>query len=88
MSRPLRIEYPNAWYHVMSRGRRAEKIFSHKKDYTTFLELTKESVEMWNVKIGAYCLMPNFHMLIQTPEANLRQVENPHTRRPAIKRTC
>jgi hypothetical protein len=24
--RPLRIEYPNAWYHVMNRGRRGEDI--------------------------------------------------------------
>ena len=64
MSRPLRIEYPNAWYHIMSRVRRAEKIFSHKKDYITFLELTKESLQMWNVKIGAYRLMPHYSMLI------------------------
>jgi hypothetical protein len=28
MSRPLRIEYPDAWYHVMNRGRRSEKVFS------------------------------------------------------------
>ena len=27
MSRPLRIQYPDAWYHVMNRGRRGEKIF-------------------------------------------------------------
>lgn len=27
MSRPLRIEYQDAWYHVMNRGRRGEEIF-------------------------------------------------------------
>ena len=27
MSRPLRIEYPDAWYHVMNRGRRGESVF-------------------------------------------------------------
>lgn len=27
MTRPLRIEYPDAWYHVMNRGRRGEEIF-------------------------------------------------------------
>ncbi len=26
MSRPLRIQYPDAWYHVMNRGRRGEEI--------------------------------------------------------------
>ena len=33
MSRPLRIEYPDAWYHIMNRGRRSENIFSDEKDY-------------------------------------------------------
>ena len=28
MSRPLRIIYDGAWYHVMNRGRRSEEIFS------------------------------------------------------------
>jgi len=27
MARPLRIEYPGAWHHVMNRGRRGEIIF-------------------------------------------------------------
>lgn len=33
MSRPIRIEYPDAWYHIMNRGRRSENIFSDEKDY-------------------------------------------------------
>jgi REP element-mobilizing transposase RayT len=72
MSRPLRIEYPGAWYHVMNRGRRSETIFSEQKDYHRFIDLLKESCELWNVRIGAYCLMPNhYHLLIQTPDGNL-----------------
>ncbi len=54
MSRPLRIDYPDAWYHVMNRGRRGEKIFSNKTDDTTFLELLMESAEMWNARIAAF----------------------------------
>jgi REP element-mobilizing transposase RayT len=72
MSRPLRIEYPDAWYHVMNRGRRGESIFRKRDDYLTFIELLKETVDMWNLRVGAYCLMPNhYHLLIQTPDANL-----------------
>lgn len=72
MARPLRIEYPDAWYHVMNRGRRGEVVFSGKKDFFVFLDLLKESSEMWRVKVAAYCLMSNhYHLLIQTPEANL-----------------
>jgi REP element-mobilizing transposase RayT len=72
MSRPLRIEYPGAWYHVMNRGRRCEEIFSDKKDFETFINLLKETAKLWNLKVTAYCLMPtHYHILLQTPEANL-----------------
>ncbi len=72
MSRPLRIQFPNAWYHVMNRGRRGEEIFLGKGDYLTFINLLTKVVEMFNVKIAAYCLMPNhYHLLVQTPDANL-----------------
>ena len=72
MSRPLRIEYPGAWYHVMNHGRRSESIFSDRKDYQAFIDLLIEINEMWNVNIAAYCLMTNHcHMLLQTPEGNI-----------------
>jgi len=72
MSRPLRIEYPGAWYHVMNHGRRSEIIFSGKTDYLMFIDLLIEISEMWNAKIAAYCLMTNhYHILLQTPDANI-----------------
>lgn len=72
MARPLRIEYPDAWYHVMNRGRRGEAIFSDDQDYLTFTDLLRETSEIWNLRIAAYCLMLNhYHMLIQTPDANI-----------------
>ena len=72
MARPLRIEYPDAWYHVMNRGRRGEDIFADDQDYIMFTDLLRETSEMWNVRVAAYCLMPNhYHMLLQTPNANL-----------------
>ena len=36
MVRPLRIEYSDARYHVMNRGRRGEQTFLEEKDYKTF----------------------------------------------------
>ncbi len=72
MSRPLRIQYPDAWYHVMNRGRRGDEILCEDKDYVTFIDLLKEITEDYNVKVSAYCLMSNhYHLLIQTPDANL-----------------
>jgi len=72
MSRPLRIQYPDAWYHVMNRGRRGETVFLDKQDYSTFVELLKEVVDMYKVRVAAYCLIPNhYHLLIQTPGGDL-----------------
>lgn len=62
MSRPLRIQYPDAWYHVMNRGRRGDEIFCEDKDYITFIDLLKEIVEDYNVKVSAYCLMSNHYL--------------------------
>jgi REP-associated tyrosine transposase len=59
MSRPLRIEYISAWYHVMNRGRRGEEIFIDKHDYQMFVDLLVETTEIWNFRISAYCLMRN-----------------------------
>jgi len=46
MARPLKIEYPDAWYHVMNRGRRSEKIFHDRHDYQAFVDLLEESSEI------------------------------------------
>ena len=72
MSRPLRIQYPDAWYHVMNLGRRGDEIFTEVKDYNAFIDLLKEIVNDYNVKVSAYCLMSNhYHLLVQTPDSNI-----------------
>ena len=72
MSRPLRIEYAGAWYHVMNRGRRGDNVFSGKQDFEIFITLLKEAAELWDVLVSAYCLMNNhYHLLLQTPQGNL-----------------
>lgn len=86
MSRPLRIEYPDAWYHVMNRGRGGEEIFFTDTDREEFLNVLQEADELWNLKISAYCLMPNhYHLLVQTPEGNLsrcmRHINGVYTQR-------
>ncbi|MBN1355086.1 transposase [bacterium] len=72
MSRPLRIEARDAWYHVLNRGRNREAVFRSKNDHPKFIRLLQETAERWNLRVAAYCLMPNhYHLLVQTPEANL-----------------
>jgi len=56
----------------MNRGRRGGSTFSDKSDYDTVLALLRESSDMWNAKVVAYCLTPNYyHILAHTPAANL-----------------
>ena len=72
MSRPLRIEYPGAVYHVMNRGLNQNRIFLEKKDYETFLVTLEEGCRLFDVSVYAYCLMPNhYHLLVCTPSGNL-----------------
>ena len=86
MSRPLRIQYPNAWYHVMKRGRRGESVFESKDDYQLFLDILHEAIELFSLRISAYCLMTNhYHLLVQTPDSNLsrcmRHINGVYTQR-------
>ena len=75
MARPIRLEFPNALYHVMSRGNGGENIFIEDADKLAFLGLFEELQARYDVICYAYCLMDNhYHLLIETPKANLSQV--------------
>ncbi|MBW2065942.1 MAG: transposase [Deltaproteobacteria bacterium] len=72
MARPLRVEYPGAYYHVMSRGNNQERIYEDDTDREKFLEYLGKASERFSIIIYTYCLMnTHYHLLVQTPEANL-----------------
>lgn len=72
MSRPLRLQFPGAVYHLTSRGNAGQAIFADARDRTRFLGLLAREVEQQRWRCHAYCLMDNhYHLLIETPEANL-----------------
>lgn len=72
MPRPLRIEYENAWYHVMNRGANKKAIFRKDSHRHMFLSLLEEISNVFAVEIHAYCLMGNhYHLLMKTPQGNL-----------------
>ena len=72
MSRPLRIEFPDALYHVTARGDRREAIFEDDQDRRMFLATLQQVVGRFNWVCHAWCLMDNhYHLLIQTPDGNL-----------------
>jgi putative transposase len=72
MARPIRIEYPGAFYHVTCRGNERKPIFRDDADRHTFLDTLETSLETFNASLHGYVLMDNhFHLIIETHEANL-----------------
>jgi len=53
MPRKLRIEYPEAMYHVMSRGDRREKIFLDDVDRQDFIKTLSEACQKTNWQVQA-----------------------------------
>jgi putative transposase len=72
MSRPLRIEYANAYYHVMNFARSRQKLFPSPAFYDAFLKCLNEATSRYELEVHAYCLLPNqYHLLVKTKRANL-----------------
>src|SRR2546427_8151537 len=72
MPRQLRVEYPGAMYHVMSRGDQRDDIFLDDVDRHDFLKTLAEACQKTAWEVHAYCLMRNHYPLVlETPNANL-----------------
>ena len=75
MSRPLRIEFPGAIYHVTSRGDRREAIFEDDVDRQALLEVLAQGAGRFDAQVLAYCLMGNhYHFVLHTRAANLSRL--------------
>ena len=79
MPRSLRIEYENAYYHVMNRGRARQKIFHDKKYFEAFLTTLSETHQRFGVEILCYCLMDDhYHLLLKNAGSELRALDAPY----------
>jgi len=70
----------------MNRGRRRERVYDDDADYLGFIALLRECGGLWDVWIGAFCLMSNhYHLLLHTPLGNLsrcmRHINGVYTQR-------
>ena len=75
MGRPLRIEYPDAFYHITARGNERQNIFKSNRDRVRFLGYLESASERYKAIIHTYSLMDNhYHVLLQTPAGNLSQI--------------
>ena len=75
MSRPLRIKFPGAVYHVTLRGDRREPIYRDDEDRTTHLEVIAQAMDRFDAQVLAYCQMGNhYHLVLHTRQANLSRL--------------
>ena len=86
MTRPLRLEFAGALYHVTARGDGREDIYFVEEDHRLFLDVLGHVCSRFNWVVHAYCLMSNhYHLLVETPDANLskgmRQLNGVYTQR-------
>src|SRR5256885_14879619 len=58
MPRQVRIQYPGALYHAMSRGNRRQDIYLDDVDRQDFIKTLAESCQKTGWQVHAYCLMP------------------------------
>jgi len=74
MTRPLRLEFPGALYHVTSRGNRRNPIYRDDGDRRAWLDMLGRVCERHHFVVHSFCQMTNhYHLLIETVEANLSQ---------------
>ena len=74
-SRKLREWYPNAMYHITSRGNRRSDIFREDEDYQVYISIIKEAVEFLEnqYEIISYCLMTNHvHLQVETKDRHIK----------------
>lgn len=74
MGRSRRLQYENAWYHVMNRAAGKKPVFLDENSKYIFFEFLAEIYKKHDVQIHAFCLMDNhYHLLVNTPRANLAE---------------
>ncbi|MDL2357280.1 MAG: transposase [Pseudomonadota bacterium] len=74
MTRPLRLEFPGALYHVTGRGDRRHAIYRDDTDRYAWLDVLGLVAARFHFVIHAYCQMGNhYHLMVETTEGNLSQ---------------
>lgn len=69
MARSTRVDVGNEVYHVINRANARLPIFFEKEDYKIFESILQNGKSKYNMRILAYCLMPNhFHLVLHPRE--------------------
>ena len=72
MTRPLRLEYPGALYHVTSRGIRAAAIYRDDSDRLAWLQILADVCSHFDFAVHSFCQMGNhYHLMLETKNGGL-----------------
>ncbi len=75
MVRKPRIEFPGAFYHVITRGNQKQNVFRSAEDRQGYLKVLVSYKERYRFLLYAYVLMDNHvHLLLETQETHLSRV--------------
>lgn len=87
MPRAERVNAGNHIYHVLNRANARAQVFDNREDYAIFENILEEAVEKFDMRLLAYCLMPNHWHLVLYPKKDedmsrfMSWLANTHTRR-------
>jgi len=87
MPRIERTDIGGHVYHVLNRANARAQIFDTREDYILFESVLEEAIEKYDMRLLAYCLMPNHWHLVLYPRADgelsafMGWLTNTHTRR-------
>jgi putative transposase len=73
---------------VTGRGNERKAIFRDDTHRTVFLDKLKASLEIYQVQLHAYVMNNHFHLMIQTPKANLPECMNARQSAPSGETFC
>jgi len=66
MPRAQRVDIADYYYHVINRASARLTLFESSDDYSVFESVLVEAVEKCDMKLVAYCCMPNhFHLILK-----------------------
>jgi len=74
-TRPTRIDFPGALFHVLARGNQRRRIFRDRADYSKYESLLQRYQQRYAFHLYAYVLMPNhIHLLLETGRVALAKI--------------
>ena len=91
MPRIARVAVGDTLYHVINRSNGRVRIFNTDKDYQHFESLLEEGKELIDMRILAYCIMPNHFHLVLYPKKDgdmgefMRWVTTTHVRQRRVQ---